>query len=88
MGVHNVSIKSKNHLKIVVIREWEATSPEICRNLVNPMHRRCVSVIRAKGYGNQILKFEVSDVSMFFFVSKLKSSIRTEMLRKIDMFWL
>ena len=27
-GVRKVSIKSKNHLKRVVIREWEATSPK------------------------------------------------------------
>ena len=52
-GVHKVSINSKNHLKTVVIREWEAISPEICRNLVNYMHRRCVSVIRAKGYATK-----------------------------------
>jgi len=29
----------------------------------------------------------MSDVDMFF-LSKLKSSVRTEMLRKIEMFWL
>ena len=49
-GVHKLSIKSKNHLKRIVIREWESIGPKICRNLVNFMHRRCVSVIRAKGY--------------------------------------
>ena len=52
-GVHKVSIKSKDHLKRVVIQEWETISPEICRNLVNSMHRRCVSVIRAKGYATK-----------------------------------
>ena len=52
-GVHKVSIKSKNHLKRVVIREWEVISPKICRNLVNFMHRRYVSVIRAKGYATK-----------------------------------
>ena len=81
-GVHKVSIKSKYHLKRVVIRKWEAISLEICRNLVNSMHRRCVA-----GLCNQILKFEMSDVNMLF-LSNLKSSVRTEMLRKIDMFWL
>jgi len=52
-GVHKVSIKSKNHLKRVLIWEWEAISPEICRNLVNYMHRLCISVIRAKGYATK-----------------------------------
>ena len=52
-GVHKVSIKSKKHLKRVVIREWVAISPEICRNLVNYIHRLCLSVIRAKGYGSK-----------------------------------
>ena len=49
-GVHKVSIKSNNHLKRFLIREWESISPEICKNLINSMHRRCVSVSRAKGY--------------------------------------
>ena len=53
MGAHKVSIKSKKHLKGVVIQEWEAISSEICRNLVNSMHRRCVLVIRAKGYATK-----------------------------------
>ena len=48
-GVH----KLKNHLKRVVIREWEVISLEICRNLVNFMHSCFVSVIRAKGYKNK-----------------------------------
>ena len=52
-GVHKVSIKSKNHFGRVVIQEWEAISSEICRNLVNSMHRRSVSVIRARGYANK-----------------------------------
>ena len=38
-GVHKVSIKSKNHLKGVVIRECLSIGPEISRNLVNSMHR-------------------------------------------------
>jgi hypothetical protein len=52
-GVHKVIIRSNNHLKRVVIQEWEAISSEICRNLVNSMHRRCVSVIKAKGYATK-----------------------------------
>ena len=52
-GIHKVSIKSKNRLKRSVIQEWEVISPEICRNLVNSMHRLCVSVIRAKGYATK-----------------------------------
>ena len=67
-----MSIKSKNHLKRVLIQEWEAISPEIYRNLVNYMLIRCVSVIKAKGF-----IFEVSSVNMRF-LSKLKSSVRTE----------
>jgi len=50
---HKVGIKSKNHLKRVVIREWEVVSPKIRRNLINSMHRRCVSVIRVKGYATK-----------------------------------
>ena len=52
-GVHKLSIRSKNHLKRVVIQKWEATRPEICRNLVNSMHTRCVSVIRVKNYATK-----------------------------------
>ena len=47
-GAHKVSIESKNHLKRVVIREWETISPEICRNLVNYMHRRCIQLLELK----------------------------------------
>ena len=47
-GVHKVSIKSKNHLKKVVIREWEAISPEICRNLANYMHRHSFQLLELK----------------------------------------
>ena len=52
-GIHKVSIKSKNHLKRVVNREWEAINPEIWWNLVNSMHRQWVSVNRAKGYATK-----------------------------------
>jgi hypothetical protein len=76
-----VSIKSKNHLKKVVIRECYAISPKIGRNLVNPMHRRRVLVIRANDYATKYRNLKRLDVNMFF-LSKPKSSVR------IDMFWL
>ena len=52
-GVQKLSIKSKNHLKMDVIWKWETIRLEISRNLVNSMHRRCVSVIRAKGFATK-----------------------------------
>ena len=48
--VHKVGIKSKDHLKRVVIQKWETIRPEICRNLVNSMHR---AVIRANDYATK-----------------------------------
>jgi hypothetical protein len=66
-GVHKVNIKSKNHLKRVVIRKWEAISPEICRNLVTCMHRQCVSVIRNKGYATKYWNFMYLLLVCFFF---------------------
>ena len=84
--VHKVSIKSKNHLKRIVIREWEAISLEICRNFVNSMHRRCVSVIRAEGYATKYWNLKCLMLICFFFLYKLKSSVRTEMWCKIGMF--
>ena len=65
-GVHKVSIKSKNHLKRVVILEWEAISLEICRNFVNSMHRRCVSVTRAKGLATKYWHLKCLMLVCFF----------------------
>jgi hypothetical protein len=84
-GFHKVSIKSKSHLKRAVIREWEHIIPEISRNLVNYVHRRCVSVIRAEIYATKYWNFKCL-LLVWFFLYKLESSVRTEMLRKIDMF--
>ena len=78
-GVHKVSIKT-NHLKRVVIWEWEAISCKTCRNLVNSMHRQFVSFIRAKGYATKYWNLRYLMLVCFFF-------LRTEILRKIDMFW-
>ena len=72
--VHKVSIISKHHLKRVVIREWEAISPEICRHLANYMHRRCVLITRAKGNATKYWNMKCRLVT-FFFISKLKSSV-------------
>ena len=68
-GVYKMSIKSKNHLKRVVIREREAISPEICRNVVNSMHRRCVSVSRAKGYVTKYWNLKCLMLVYFFFLN-------------------
>ena len=51
-NVHKYNAKSKEDLKRIVAIEWEKISPEICRKLVNSMHKRCQVVIRAKGYSS------------------------------------
>lgn len=50
--VHQHKPKSIEELKTDVIREWEKIPPEECRKLVNSMHRRCKTIIKANCYAS------------------------------------
>ena len=50
--VSSKNVSSKTELKQVVTEEWNKIQPSTCKRLVNSMQRRCVSVLKARGYSS------------------------------------